>query len=346
MTYPAHPSVGPALNRPPVCPPIPPPWSSSVAPHLSLAGEPVHEPRFPYGLCLVPNRELTARFRGFPPYFTFWEILQHVERGALMYDLVAIKEPVVLEDPGLLHEFSHKIGEVFLTEKFVNSTFGDQKLFVQHQPFEWDLDHRPDWNRYMNPYYLGRTGAPAAYSGLFKKPNPIDAPGQNFLDLMEGLYDVFTNYESFYRQIEILGITPSQLYNDLVRYTFAAYKEDPPDLAPPIRSPKVNPEYRQIRQQYKVEFLDNLQQILGDSISDVISKYRYGPADRYSPDFARKAAEAAPGVTAAEAFAADVQPLPSCAVDSAFVQTEVAAAMSHAAYAPLDNSARSRGREL
>eukprot|EP00923_Selenidium_pygospionis_P004785 GHVN01007932.1.p1 GENE.GHVN01007932.1~~GHVN01007932.1.p1 ORF type:complete len:227 (-),score=36.04 GHVN01007932.1:428-1108(-) len=153
---------------------------------------------------------------------------------------------------------------MFLTRPFVNSTFGDRKLFVQHQPFEDDLMYRPDWNRYMNPYYLSRTGAPFAYRGLFKKPYFFDDGGENFLALLEQLRNVLQSPSAFIDQLEIFGILPQQLYEDLILYIFDAIKRMPDDYAPFIRSAFRNPVYALTRLDQLETSIYHLKLLLGD----------------------------------------------------------------------------------
>lgn len=71
-----------------------------------LLGRPVDDVRFPWGICLNPTAALREQFRGNDAFFYFYDPLQHIPDGTKLYDVIAIKEPIVLEDPDLLDEYA------------------------------------------------------------------------------------------------------------------------------------------------------------------------------------------------------------------------------------------------
>lgn len=67
-------------------------------------GDKVDNPRFPWGLCFVPDEKLRKRFAGHKASGSAVELLAGVEAGDKMYDIIAIKEPYPLANPKLLHK--------------------------------------------------------------------------------------------------------------------------------------------------------------------------------------------------------------------------------------------------
>lgn len=290
--------------------------------NTTKGGVSVSNPKYPYGICLVPSEILRERFRGTTACFNFYAILRFVRKGEKLYDVVAIKEPIVLEDPQLLHQYSHQIGEIFLTDNFVNSTFGDTRLFVQHQPFEEDLAYRPDWVKYANPYYLSRTGAPFAYRGLFTRPYPFDDRGENFFNLLEGIHEVFTSPSAFSQQLEIFGVKPQQLYTDLVKYMYEVFTTHPGDRAPIHRSPFKNPKYAAVRKSQIQTLMSSVANILSEKALERL----FGPECEYG-ECQDKHLEESSELHMGNTVFDDVPYFPSFTLDPEFIATETALAV-------------------
>lgn len=207
--------------------------------NMTQDGRPVDDVRFPWGICLNPTAALREQFRGNDAFFYFYDPLQHIPDGTKLYDVIAIKEPIVLEDPDLLDEYSHVIGSIHTESNFINSTYADRRLFIQHQPFEWDLVYRPDWKKYTTPKYLSRVGAPFAYKPLGPDTDIIDGNvEENFLNTANGIKNVLLSLYGGERQLSIFGLYPDQLYNDVVKYLAKVWVRklyDSDEYAPAIR---------------------------------------------------------------------------------------------------------------
>lgn len=139
---------------------------SNVA-RANKAGEHFDPPVFPYALCFIPRSDIQERLQTPTAFVHPQTQLQHIPMGAVILDVIAIEHPIVLENPGALMQYSSKIGEVRVMSEFMLSSFIDHRLFIQHQAFEEDLLHRPDWRPYMTPANLFNEGPLFAYRQLY-----------------------------------------------------------------------------------------------------------------------------------------------------------------------------------
>eukprot|EP00923_Selenidium_pygospionis_P033511 GHVN01058834.1.p1 GENE.GHVN01058834.1~~GHVN01058834.1.p1 ORF type:complete len:591 (+),score=35.68 GHVN01058834.1:620-2392(+) len=177
------------------------------------AGQRVSDPNWPWELCFRPTIELKERFKGFHSMYNFINLLQYVEPNTKLYDVIAIREPFPLTNPERLHEDAHLIGEVISQSPFITSTYADQRLFMQHAPWEWDLELKPHWKEYSTANILMREGGPGAFMPLFPPAErDMDAHMANLDMTVNGLHQMMRHRDELR---EIIGVAPEQLIKEL-----------------------------------------------------------------------------------------------------------------------------------
>jgi len=105
----------------------------------SQDGTPVEEPRFPFALVMVPNKELNyvrCTFKETISQLLNLESAGVAGAGKTLYDVYSVHDPAAQPTA----ESLKKIGSLVLDSGFTGSTYGDTQLFFRHTFFQTELD--------------------------------------------------------------------------------------------------------------------------------------------------------------------------------------------------------------
>eukprot|EP00921_Rhytidocystis_pertsovi_P020571 GHVQ01032831.1.p1 GENE.GHVQ01032831.1~~GHVQ01032831.1.p1 ORF type:complete len:689 (-),score=65.70 GHVQ01032831.1:130-2196(-) len=129
-------------------------------------GRPVEKPNFPFTICFRSPLQLADDFAGQLPWFSPQDQLQHIPSNTLLYEVIAVDNPSMLQDPHALPDRVVKIAEIWTLSEFITSRWADNHWTHQHQKFEEDLELRPEWKPQMT--LLSRLMDGFAYETLYK----------------------------------------------------------------------------------------------------------------------------------------------------------------------------------
>lgn len=100
-------------------------------------GEDVSEAVTPFQLFFVPNAELSRDWADVSPLEYLDKLVSDVPSGSMLYTVEGSLCP---------HDTTRvKMGELVLTSGLIKSSYGDGKLFFQHQYIEKDFARNPEW---------------------------------------------------------------------------------------------------------------------------------------------------------------------------------------------------------
>jgi len=182
----------------------------------------------PWALCFKPSSKLRAEFEGFPPFKHSSELLQFIQPGELMYELVAITDAQALmyTDEERFMKYVVKVGDIYLQQPFQKCEYCDSTYWARHTRMEEDLALNPRWIPIAtNLKYLIRTGS----TGIYQHIHPVVTEDMRNYQLAlvknsDQMLRFFSTEANFVELLRQFGVTPQQLWEDQIWRTAETLK--------------------------------------------------------------------------------------------------------------------------